>query len=105
MENMVERLAILAEGADIGWDNLPVHVTSSAAVLRGSAPIQPLTHLKEMERREVIAALERNRWIQSQAARELGITLRQMGYRVKKYGLDQLVHEQRLRAAGGAGRE
>jgi len=104
MENMVERLAILAEGPDIGWDNLPVHVTSAPSVLAAVAPVAPLTHLKEMERREVLAALERNRWVQSQAARELGITLRQMGYRVKKYGLDQLVHEQRLRAAGGSGR-
>jgi Nif-specific regulatory protein len=104
MENMVERLAILADGPEIGWDNLPVHVTSAPSVRSTVVQAPPLTHLKEMERREVLAALERNRWVQSQAARELGITLRQMGYRVKKYGLDELVHDRRLSAAGGRGR-
>ncbi len=99
MENMVERLAILVEGPEIGWDSLPAHVVSGAASAAPD-PRGPLPHLKELERREVIAALERNRWIQSQAARELGITLRQMGYRVKKFGLDRLVHDQRTRAAG-----
>ena len=48
-----------------------------------------------MEKREVISALERHSWIQSRAARELGITLRQMGYRIKKFGLERLVRERR----------
>ncbi|MHB8766378.1 MAG: sigma 54-interacting transcriptional regulator, partial [Deferrisomatales bacterium] len=95
MENMVERLAILAEGAEIGWENLPPHV----AAARSPDPVRdggrPLPHLKELERREVLAALQRNRWIQSRAARELGITLRQIGYRIKKYGLDPVVQEER----------
>ena len=26
-------------------------------------------------------------WVQSRAARELGLTLRQIGYRIRKYGL------------------
>ena len=51
--------------------------------------------LKELERANVIAALERNDWIQSRAAKELGITLRQMGYRVKKFGLEPLVGQRK----------
>jgi Nif-specific regulatory protein len=43
----------------------------------------------------VIDALERNNLNQSAAARELGITLRQMGYRVKKFGLEEMLKPRR----------
>ena len=59
-----------------------------------------MTRLKEMEKREILAALERNRWIQSQAAMDLGLTLRQIGYRVKQFGLEKLIKEQRGQAVG-----
>jgi Nif-specific regulatory protein len=54
-----------------------------------------------LEKREVVAALERNHWIQSQAALDLGLTLRQIGYRVKQFGLDRLIKEQRGQGPGG----
>ena len=53
-----------------------------------------------MEKREVIGALERHNWVQSRAARELGLTLRQMGYRIKKFGLERMVNERRGRENG-----
>ena len=54
-----------------------------------------------MEKREIMAALERNHWIQSQAAMDLGLTLRQIGYRVKQFGLERLIKEQRGQGLGG----
>jgi Nif-specific regulatory protein len=51
--------------------------------------------LRDRERRDVVETLERNKWVQSRAARELGITLRQMGYRVKKFGLEELVKQRK----------
>jgi len=50
----------------------------------------------EMEKQEVLDALKRNNWIQSHAAKELGITLRQMGYRVKKFDLEEIVKRKRF---------
>jgi Nif-specific regulatory protein len=35
----------------------------------------------------VLAALERSGWVQAKAARLLGMTVRQLGYRVRKYGI------------------
>jgi Nif-specific regulatory protein len=35
----------------------------------------------------VESALIRNGWVQSRAARELGLTQRQLGYRMKKFDL------------------
>jgi Nif-specific regulatory protein len=37
--------------------------------------------------------------VQSWAARELGFTLRQLGYRIKKFGLEAVVSERRKRSA------
>jgi Nif-specific regulatory protein len=39
------------------------------------------------ERAAVLAALERCGWVQAKAARLLGMTVRQLGYRVKKHGI------------------
>jgi Nif-specific regulatory protein len=39
------------------------------------------------ERAAVRAALERSGWVQAKAARLLGMTVRQLGYRVRKYGI------------------
>jgi Nif-specific regulatory protein len=43
--------------------------------------------LRDLEREEVEAALRRHGWVQVRAARDLGLTQRQIGYRIKKYGL------------------
>jgi len=51
--------------------------------------------LEKIEKRAILRALERNHWVQSQAAMELGLTLRQIGYRLKQFGLDKMVKERR----------
>ena len=55
------------------------------------------SQLEMMERETVLEALARNDWIQQRAAREIGLTLRQMGYRVKKYKLDAIIRENKQR--------
>jgi len=40
------------------------------------------------DRERVRAALERCGWVQAKAARMLGMTVRQLGYRVRKYGIE-----------------
>jgi Nif-specific regulatory protein len=47
--------------------------------------------LQETERSHILAALKRNAWSQSRAAADLGISPRQMGYRVKKFGLKPVI--------------
>ncbi|KUG28761.1 nitrogenase (molybdenum-iron)-specific transcriptional regulator nifa [hydrocarbon metagenome] len=43
--------------------------------------------LWEMERDRVLAALERHGWVRALAAQELGLTPRQLGWRIKRHGL------------------
>jgi Nif-specific regulatory protein len=94
MENLVERLALMVEGGEMDVKDLPSYLIAGAPETEGPDHLFR-SRLKEMERREIVAALERNRWVQSQAAVELGLTLRQIGYRVKQFGLERVIREQR----------
>jgi Nif-specific regulatory protein len=94
MENLVERLCLGVDGAEISVRDLPPYLHPAAQT--GAPEDQAfMVRLKDLEKREILAALERNRWIQSQAAMDLGLTLRQIGYRVKQFGLEKLIKEQR----------
>lgn len=99
IKNTVIRLVIMAEGPEIGAGDLVSILdherTESPRGKVGLEAIPAWSRLDEMERREVSAALERNRWIRRRAADELGLTFRQMNYRVKKFGLDGLIKENR----------
>jgi Nif-specific regulatory protein len=100
LENLVERVCLMVEGSEIDLKDLPAYL----APPRTKAEPEDqafLSRLKELEKREVVAALERNHWIQSQAALDLGLTLRQIGYRVKQFGLERLIKEQRGQGPGG----
>jgi Nif-specific regulatory protein len=100
MQNLVERMVILAEGDRLTLEDLPPSFTisqppafdpaaSSARPLHQQRPSNPNKSLEDIEREEVEAALKRNGWVQIRAARELGLTQRQIGYRIKKYGLSR----------------
>ncbi len=93
MENLLERLSIMTEGDTIDLADIP-----SFFFHKTETPIQrppELASLEDIEKHEIIAALERNQWVQSRAARELNITLRQIGYRIKKFGLEAMVAQRR----------
>ena len=44
--------------------------------------------LEEEEKRKILEALEKTNYVKSRAAKLLGYTLRQLDYRLKKYGID-----------------
>ena len=101
MQNLVERMVILAEGDRLTMADLPPDVISHQMV--GRADAEPVVKkeafatkvvsrqgsLWDIERAEIEAALRRNGWVQVRAAKELGLTQRQIGYRIKKYGLSR----------------
>jgi Nif-specific regulatory protein len=45
------------------------------------------TGIEDIEKSMLSDALEKTGWIQAKAARVLGITPRQIGYKMKKYGM------------------
>jgi len=98
MENLIERLAIMSDGDSIGLDDLPHRPHPERP-----APARPAAaagvSLDELVKRELLAALERSGWVQSRAARELGVTLRQLNYRLDKFGLTDLVRANRQKTS------
>ncbi|EHJ48068.1 sigma54 specific transcriptional regulator, Fis family [Solidesulfovibrio carbinoliphilus subsp. oakridgensis] len=85
MEGMVARLAVTAPEDRIDIADIPSEILAEGE----RPPVLPedAAELRDMERQQVLSALERHGWVQSRAARELGLTLRQIGYRIRKYGL------------------
>lgn len=67
--------------------------TPAAAQPAYAAPQQPASmvtksSLKEMEKESIVQALIDNRGIQTKAATQLGMTARQIGYKIRKYNID-----------------
>lgn len=94
LENVIERISIMTEGPIITKKNLPEYLfqmkrKSYYREETGSSSIE------EIEKETIMESLQKNGWIQQKAAKKIGITLRQMGYRVKKYGLEEIIREER----------
>lgn len=101
MQNLVERMVILAEEERLTLNDLPPNLFGyeagrSEIQIQEPKPIEKdirvdntRKSLQEIEKAEIEAALRRNGWVQVRAARELGLTERQIGYRIKKYGLNR----------------
>lgn len=53
-----------------------------------NSPTLTKSSLKEMEKESIIQALIEHRGIQTKAAAQLGMTARQIGYKIRKYGID-----------------
>lgn len=47
--------------------------------------------LEDMEKKAILNALKECNWVMAKAARQLGITERMIGYKVKKYNIQKKV--------------
>ncbi len=83
LENTMERLVVMSKGSTISLADLPVNPILKESFKKGS-----LTgYIEDTERENIIAALEKTDWVHAKAARLLGLTPRQIGYKIKKYGI------------------
>ncbi len=98
LQNLIERLVIMADNDLVKRTDLPSYLLDEpeekaagkyavTPTEREPLPAKRIKSLRDLEKKEVEAALARHGWVQARAARELGITQRQIGYRIKKYGL------------------
>jgi Nif-specific regulatory protein len=93
LANMVERLVIMNDKELIRVEDLPAHILHKPD--HGSpSKFMPNTsdnlgnEVERLERKHIIQALKQHNGIQQKASRILGITPRQLGYRIKKYNID-----------------
>jgi Nif-specific regulatory protein len=86
LENAIERIVVMSNGKSIEPVDLPLNlkVHSSRETLHKESLS---SGIEEMERSSILHALEETGWIQAKAARILGITSRQIGYKIKKYAI------------------
>jgi two-component system response regulator PilR (NtrC family) len=95
LENTLERAFTLCPGTTITSDdlqlpNLPEQQTGGLVASDLSEPMQGSIdeHLASIEKELLISALEKNRWNKTAAAKTLGISFRQMRYKLQKFDLD-----------------
>ena len=84
----------MAEKDIITTEDLPFNLTSvdSGVSLKKNAYLYEehtlSREVQTLERERIITALREHNYVQHRAARALGITPRQLGYRIKKYGIE-----------------
>ncbi|AHE99193.1 sigma-54-dependent transcriptional regulator [Thioalkalivibrio paradoxus] len=95
LENILERAAVMVDGPIIGCNALDFPDCSRAGTGPGGDPAAIVEgrvalddHLAEQERRALEAALAQTAGNRTAAARVLGLSFRQMRYRLKKLGID-----------------
>ena len=93
LANMVERLIIMAERDLVSSRDLPLDMDQAGAEVSAVTPVSCVQEdlgreVERLERMHIIEALRQNRGIQQRASKVLGITPRQLGYRIKKYNID-----------------
>jgi Nif-specific regulatory protein len=91
LENTMERLVVMCSGKSATKADLPASIrdyivrSRSAVSLTDALP----STIGDIEKTRLIEALTQTDWNQAKAARVLGITPRQIGYKIKKYNLKQ----------------
>jgi len=88
LENTIERLVIMSASNAITAAELP----ESLSIRRLKAPAKSMSltsDIEEIEKANIIDALEKSEWVQAKAAKLLGLTPRQIGYKIKKYGIEE----------------
>ncbi len=93
LENTIERLVVMCRSDKIAMSDLPASL--SIGRVRGQRFTSLTSGIEEIEKMNIYDTLERTGWVQAKAARLLGITPRQIGYKIKKYGLEEMVGDQR----------
>jgi len=89
LENTIERLVVMSAGKVITKNDLPLNIKDRSIKAKygiQSKDALPST-IEEIEKINILAALKSSNWVQAKAAKALGITPRQIGYKIKKYNL------------------
>jgi len=101
LENCIERMVIMTRRRLVLPEDLPLPVATTSkepektrrratparrTYMNGSPPVG-LSNLRDLERQQVIRALTQANGVQARAASLLGITPRQLGYRLRRYGI------------------
>ncbi|HEB95273.1 MAG TPA: sigma-54-dependent Fis family transcriptional regulator [Sedimenticola thiotaurini] len=87
LENILERAVALCEGGHITEDDIQLpHSDQTTLPEAAGRPLD--NYLEEVERAEILKALEATKWNRTAAAKRLGMSFRQLRYRLGKLGIE-----------------
>ena len=88
LENMLERAVTLSAGNRITESDLAIRssITSTASAISSGTDLGD--QIEDVQRLAIIDALEKTRFNKTAAAKLLGLTFRQLRYRIKKLGIE-----------------
>jgi len=89
LENMLERAVTLCTSGTIGESDLnmrPAQPDESQSALPATGSLG--SQIDDVQRQAIVEALEKTRYNKTAAAKLLGLTLRQLRYRIKKLGIE-----------------
>jgi len=92
LENVIQRAVVMTRGKILTTDDLPIYMKSNKSedVLTTEKGRRSLDEIvEELERKLISEALEQTLGNQSKAAESLGISERNLRYKLKKYGMKQ----------------
>jgi Nif-specific regulatory protein len=101
MANTVERLVVLSSSGRLEYAHLPPEIAEhglDASRLPAAGGVR-LSDLNTMEKNAILAALEHAEWNQTHAAQILGLTERNLRYKMKKHRIVN-IHARRGRRSG-----
>jgi Nif-specific regulatory protein len=95
LENTIERMCVMAKEDLLGIEDVPLplalNAVRAAASDTSSSPGGSAVSLAldgtldDLEKKRVVEVMERCGWVQVRACKVLGVTARQLGYKLKKY--------------------
>jgi two-component system response regulator PilR (NtrC family) len=89
LENMLERAVTLCPSGTIAASDLALQAAGTVEVGTAVAAAHNLgDQVEDVQRQAIVDALEKTRYNKTAAARLLGVTFRQLRYRIKKLGID-----------------
>lgn len=88
LENMLERAVTLCAGGVITTSDLQVRETTNSATAVATESGKLGEQVEEVQRLAIVEALEKTRYNKTAAAKLLGLSFRQLRYRIKKLGID-----------------
>jgi len=87
LKNWIEQALVLVEGDLIDLEHFPSLTREASDVMQNPVPLAPLgLRLEELERWYVLETLRRADGNRTKAARQLGISLRGLQYKLRRYG-------------------
>jgi two-component system response regulator HydG len=89
LENFLAQAVVMTESETLTERDLFVEETRSARLLPGFLSLEAGLQLREVERRYILRTLQRTGGNRTEAARELGISVRCLQYKLKAYSRDE----------------